>query len=217
MRQKGEIKMTKVFCPICGKEVDYEIEERLLHFDEDGISFDYYVKAAICKECGEELYVDELQHENQLAFEKAYASFNDIISKEDIEKILDKYNITKRTLPAVLGLGELTITRYLNGYIPSKNISDLLKKILNDPELYRDYLETNKNKLSHPVYTKSSDKVDSILGIGVVDEKLEKLAEYVILNNEETTNLTLNKILYFFDVFYRLFYKKRYFKSQVNA
>ncbi len=30
-------------------------------------------------------------------------------------------------------------------------------------------------------------------------------------------NLTLNKILYFFDVFYRLFYKKRYFKSQVKA
>ena len=209
--------MTKVICPVCGKEVEYDIEKRFVRVEENNLNIEYYEKIAVCKECKEELYVDELQHENQLAFENAYASLNDIITKDEIEKILKKYNITKRTLPYVLGLGELTITRYLNGYIPSKNISDLLKKILFNPELYRDYLEKNKKKLSHNVYIKSSNKVDSLLGIGVVDEKLEELAEYVILNNEETTNLTLNKILYYFDIFYRLFYKKRYFKSQVKA
>lgn len=209
--------MTKELCPVCGKEVDYNIEKRLVNYEEDNVKFEYYEKVAICKACGEELYIDELQKENQIAFENAYKSFNDIITKKEIEELLDKYSITKRTLPKVLELGELTITRYLDGYVPSKNISDLLKKVLADPEIYREYLEKNKSHLSHNVYIKSANKVDSILGIGMVDDKLEEMAEYIIIHNDETTNLTLNKILYFFDVFYRLFYRKRYFKSQVKA
>lgn len=207
----------KLYCPVCDKEVNYKIEKRFIHYNENGLSFDYYENVAICCECGEELYSDELQALNQKIFEDAFKKNNDIITIEEIKEILDKYKISKRELPHVLELGELTITRYLDGYVPTKKISDLLKKVLNCPEEYKKYLDKNKDKLSHNVYMKTSNKLDSILGIGQYDEKLEECAEYIICKNLETSNLVLNKILFYFDVFYRLFNSKKIFEAQVKA
>lgn len=207
----------KLYCPVCDKEVNYKIEKRFINYNENGLSFDYYENIAICCECGEELYSDELQAENQKIFEDAFKKNNDIITIEEIKEILDKYKISKRELPHVLELGELTITRYLDGYVPTKKISDLLKNVLNCPEEYKKYLDKNKDKLSHNVYMKTSNKLDSILGIGQYDEKLEECAEYIICNNFETSNLVLNKILFYFDVFYRLFNSKKIFEAQVKA
>ena len=82
MKRKGDTNMIKELCPVCGKEVDYNIEKRLVNYEEDNVKFEYYEKVAICKVCGEELYIDELQKENQIAFENAYKSFNDIITKK---------------------------------------------------------------------------------------------------------------------------------------
>lgn len=43
-----------------------------------------------------------------------------------------KYNTGKRPLSLLLGWGAVTITRYLDGDIPTKSYSDKLKLILND-------------------------------------------------------------------------------------
>ena len=207
----------KLYCPVCKKEVDVIIKKRFITYEENNNSFKYVEKYALCPNCKEELYSDELQHENQNEFEKEYSIQNDIITKEEINEILDKYSISKRNLPYVIGIGEITITRYLEGYVPTQKISKLLKSINNDPSLYKRYLEENKDKLKRTVYVKSLNKVDSILGLGNFDEKLEETAEYIIIHNPETTNLVLLKLLYFYDVFYRLFFNKKVFNSQVKA
>ena len=50
----------------------------------------------------------------------------DLITVDEINAILEKYRITKRNLSLVVGLGELTITRYLeNGNIPTKKNSEI--------------------------------------------------------------------------------------------
>lgn len=209
--------MKKLVCPVCGKEVNYKIDKKEINYTKDNLSFTYYEKVAICENCGEELYSDELQVENQIAFENAYKEHNQIISNEQIEEILKKYSITKRNLPLVLDLGELTITRYLSGYVPSKKISDFLKQILDDPLLYKNYLEKNKSKLKENIYARTYNKVTNLLGLGPFDEKLEECAEYIISKNIETSNLVLIKLLYFVDVFSRILLNKNLFNSPVKA
>ena len=121
-------------------------------------------------------------------------------------------------MPFVLGIGEQTITRYLdNGYIPSQKISNLLKKVLYNPDEYMILLEANKDKLKQNVYVKTKNQVNELLNIESNDQLIEDVAEYIITNNEETTNLVLQKLLYYVELVYMMFNKEKLYKSQCGA
>ena len=206
------------YCPVCQKEMEFVVTYKKTSYNEGDICFDYIEKIANCKKCGEELFVEEINEENQHIFEENYRKASNIITNDEIKEIIDKYRITKRNLPLVLGLGEQTITRYLDeGYIPSKKISDLLKELLNDPELYFDYLKKNKDNVKESVYKKSKNQVDALLNINDNDQLIEDVAEYIIIHNEQTTNLVLQKLLYYVEVFYMLFKGRKLFKSVCRA
>ena len=72
-----------------------------------------------------------------------------------MELILKKYDIGKRPLSLLLGWGESTLTRYLDGDIPTKQYSNTLKKILNNPDDMKDLLEKNKDNIKDVAYRKS--------------------------------------------------------------
>jgi len=66
-----------------------------------------------------------------------------------LEKILEipqKYNIGKRPISLLLGWGEMTFTRYCDGDMPTKQYSDVLQRIYDDPAFYLSLLEENKGK-----------------------------------------------------------------------
>lgn len=205
------------YCPVCQCEREFVIVKQRLHYETNEVNFDYDEKVTRCISCKEELFVKEYNDLNQASFEEAYKNSLTIISKDDIEEILKKYNITKRNLSIVLGLGELTITRYLDGYIPRKKNSDLLKEVLKSPEVYLKYLNQNKNNIKNSVYIRSKNKVDSVLGINYNDKKLEDVVYYIIKNNEETTPMVLQKLLYYVDLFYMVFHGEKLFKSPCSA
>lgn len=57
-----------------------------------------------------------------------------IISIDDIKKIMETYKIGKESLSLKLGLfKEVTIHRYLEGQVPSKEYSDIIKAALSYP------------------------------------------------------------------------------------
>lgn len=143
----------------------------------------------------------------------------DIISNEEIKAIIDKYNIGKRPLSIILGLGEVTVTRYLSDeYKPNAQNSELLYSVLNDPGLYLVYLEKNKDKISSIAYGKSKTAVSKILNLSdEKDELLENVAEYIVEHNIETTNLSLQKLLYYCQLFSYVLFDKPMFKSTCNA
>lgn len=141
------------------------------------------------------------------------------ITKKDIETIITKYNIGKRPLSIILGLGEITITRYLNGESnPNEQISKLLLNILNDSSLYLEYLENNKGKISPIAYGKSKTVVLKLLNVSTKeDKKLQNVAEYIVENNKDTTNLSLQKLLYYCQLFSYVLYDKPMFSSSCDA
>ena len=143
---------------------------------------------------------------------------NEIISIDQINEIIHKYNIGKRPLSIILGFGEITITRYLDGCPITVQKSNILKEVLNNPDIFLEYLEKNKNEISPIAYAKSKKKVEELLNTKFDnDSDIEEVAKYIIKNNEETTNLSLQKLLYYCQLFSYVFFNKPMFNSKCSA
>ena len=151
----------KKFCEYCLKEVNckyYEKEKKLLV---DNKTIKYLEKYYICEECKNKFY-DDLHDYNVHTINNELRKLNNIITIDEIKNIMKKYNIGKKPLSLVLGLGEITITRYLEGRNPHKENSELLKSIDNNPLLYEMYLITNKDLITPVAFKKSLGKTKKI-------------------------------------------------------
>jgi len=164
-----------------------------------GEEYEYIGKKAVYKECGGEVYVADIEDENLKVLYDMYRQKNGIISLEKILEIPQKYNIGKRPLSLLLGWGEMTFSRYCEGDMPTKQYSDILQKIYDDPAYYKELLEKNKENLkSLQAYKKSKRKVQELLGEGKnAGSKLDSIFQYLLYKCEDITPLALQKALYY--------------------
>lgn len=59
----------RVYCPCCKKEVEYKIEKRELK-EFRGIEVNTFENVAICNECNQDLYVNEIEDVNNEEYTK---------------------------------------------------------------------------------------------------------------------------------------------------
>ena len=97
----------KHYCPFCRKDVEYKIEKRKIS-EFKGVEIDSYESVAVCNICNQDLYIDEIEIENNQRIYKAYRKKANIISPKDIIGLRKKYNISQRELTAILGFGKMT-------------------------------------------------------------------------------------------------------------
>lgn len=109
----------KKFCDECLKEVSCSYHEKNTTVVVEGVSITYLKKFYVCDECGSEFLDDYFDYDIQTV-NNLLREHNDIITTKEIEKILDQYNIGKKPLSLILGLGEVNIIRYLKALIPPK-------------------------------------------------------------------------------------------------
>ena len=60
-------KMNKSYCPVCDKVQNYQILRKNITYKKDNIEFTYIEEYALCTECGEELFIDEINQRNQIS------------------------------------------------------------------------------------------------------------------------------------------------------
>lgn len=193
--------MELVKCVKCQSKVKYRIEEAEYEYEDKEVSLKYKGKKAICENCGNEIIMDEIEDFNQSQFEEEYRKINEIITKEEISEILTKYGIGKRPLSLLLGFGEITITRYLSGYIPTKKNSLLLKKVLYNPEIYYSILMSNKKCIKDIAYKKSLKAVSKYIDENCIDDNNILAVAYYVTSKIEVTPKALQKLLYYIQVF----------------
>ena len=114
--------MKKCYCEYCQDFVDYITKERTIKIN----NIEFIEKYAVCSVCDSEIYEEHIIDENIYKHTEKARIENGIITISQIEEIIEKYNIGKKPLSLVLGFGEITIIRYLDGMIPEKNYSDIL-------------------------------------------------------------------------------------------
>ncbi len=188
-------KMKKQFCSNCMKDVDCKYNEKIVKENVDGIEIEYLEKYYICNKCRSKIYGDLLDS-NTIAANKELRKKTGLITVDEIKEIMNKYSIGKKPLSLVLGFGEVTLIRYLEGSNPSKENSDILKLILNNPTLFEMYLEVNKDNITQTAYKKSLGKTKQVEFISG-QSKIYDVCLYLISKLREIDALSLQKLLYF--------------------
>ncbi len=209
----------KVFCEECRNDVSFIETSLQMVGTIKGKTYHYIGKEAHCADCGCELFIPEFSDFNLQALYDTFRKENGLISLEKIREIPEKYAIGKRPLSLLLGWGEQTFSRYADGDIPTKQYSDTLLRIYDDPAFYSELLEANKGNLKSALaYEKSRRAVSALLSTDKsVNSKIDSVIQYLLCQCEDITPLALQKALYYIQGFYFAFYKTFLFPEDCQA
>ena len=130
----------KIYCEKCNEKVEYLIINEIRK-EYKNVEVNVEQNIGICSQCGERLYVVELESVNLDRLYSKYIELTGIVSPKDIIDFREKYNISQRELVAILGWGKLTINRYERGSIPTQSHSEILKLIINNESYFREMVE----------------------------------------------------------------------------
>ena len=218
----------RVYCPYCKKEVEYKIEKRDVK-EFRGIEINTYENVAACKECHQDLYVNEIEEKNNERIYELYREKANIIKPQDIVDLRKKYDISQRELTAILGFGKMTIKRYERGGVPTKSQSDYIKLLIdNDNKFVEKVKEAYKNgNINDKTYEKIvSTNLENEIGKNDIQdmyrriinnslrlkpnifngykafdlELVENIISYISSKVNNLTITSLNKYLWFIDI-----------------
>ena len=100
-----------------------------------------------CKECGEELFCEELDLNTLVCAYNEYRRRHKLLLPDEIKAIREQYGLSQRGFAKLLNWGDKTIARYENGSIQDKVHNSLLL-LLRNPNNMEAYLEENEISLS---------------------------------------------------------------------
>lgn len=206
------------FCDQCNEDINYLTEPTEITANLKGHTYTYTGKRAYCPKCGQTLTVPKVADENVDALYAVFREENDLIPLEQVRAIPERYAIGKRPLSLLLGWGELTFTRYYDGDIPTKQYSEIMKKIYEDPVYYLGILEANMDRLpSSLAFRKSKQATDDLIKSVCAKSKIESTAGYIIHQCEDISPFALQKLLYYMQGFYYAFYGSFLFEEDCEA
>lgn len=185
------------FCIACRKNTEYTLRKKNITNVINGKKYNFTVTTAVCTQCGKEMSIPGLIDKNIKEVDEQYRICEDIVTIDDIEKLMTIYKIGKEPLSLALGFGQITIRRYLSGQMPSKEYSNVIKSALSSPEYMRKKLCENKNKLSQVAFEKGIKATEELKELFSVSDKMLGVIAYLFKKMEEVTPLMLQKLLYF--------------------
>lgn len=185
------------FCTTCRKDTTYTLEKININKIIKDKEYNFSITAALCDECGEAMAVPGLIDKNIQEIDEQYRAYENLVSIDEIEKLMKIYKIGKAPLSLTLGFGEVTITRYLSGQIPSKEYSDIIRAAISSPSYMKQKLLENKGKIASAAYTKSMEAATQLENLFSVSDKMLRVISCVFDQLEEVTPLMLQKLLYF--------------------
>lgn len=185
------------FCTTCRKEAEYYLQKKEVRKVIRDKEYTFKITVAVCKECGEEMSIPGLIDQNVKEIDEQYRNYENIVKKEDIEKLLKLYKMGKGPTSLVLGFGEITIKRYMAGQVPSKEYSDIIRKALTSPSYMKEKIEENKEKIALAPYRKGLEASRQLENLFSISTKLQSVIDYLFESLREITPLGLQKLLYF--------------------
>lgn len=196
-------------CPSCGKESEWEFLKRPEIFEVRGENIEIENELYRCGNCGTEfLDMNSKFDPFDLAY-REYRKRKGMIQPEQIKDFRKKYGISQKELSILLGLGEVSLSRYENGSLQDE-VHDTLLQLAMDPiNLHKMILE-NKSIFSAP-------KLDSILNV-LKSESLFDLFHIQFFSEDEQSIFTGNKPIdleKIVNVFRFFTYQKQIVKSKL--
>ena len=208
----------KDFCTECRRETSYTLKKIKINQTIREKKYTFEITAAFCNECGGEMGIPGLMDYNMKAIDEQYRKAEEVITVEDIERLMKLYNIGKAPLSLALGFGEVTISRYLAGQVPSKEYSDIMLHALASATYMKELLDRNREKIGETAYKKAHIAATQMENLYVaVPVELLAVIAYIFSALHEVTPLTLQKLLYYIQGNYAAIYDKPLFDAPCEA
>jgi len=125
--------MTRAYCARCREEKDMHVERREEVLKVKGEAICVESQVAVCIECGDTVFVKELEEQNLKRAYDLYRLGHKLLTSSEIRSIREDYGLTQGELAGLLGWGRITVSRYENGAIQSRGHDQTLK-LLRDPK-----------------------------------------------------------------------------------
>lgn len=206
-----------VFCEYCMKENEYKVHKINKTSILNGEEINYMTKEVVCNSCGNDIFVSDICDYNLKALYKEYRKKHNIIPIQEIHRIIIKYCINEKSLALLLGWDKETISRYLDGDMPTSSHSDILKKVQENPEYYLILLQSNKERINILDYSKSRQAVKNILSINIPEDRMNAVIKYILIRCEDITSKALQNLLYYVQASYYMFSGDFIFEEDCEA
>lgn len=185
------------FCTSCREDTEYNLHKEPVEVNVKNKSYVFHLTVATCDKCGSQMDIPGLMDINNREIDEQYRENEGLISISDIENLMKVYQMGKAPLSLALGFGEITISRYLSGQIPSKEYSDIMRRALDDPDYMQILLDQNRNKIADAAYYKAAAAISDLKKIFNISDKLKQVISYIFKQLDEVTPLMLQKLLYY--------------------
>lgn len=197
------LKKEKMYCSICEEEHEVELIEEEREIAIKGIKVKHKEKMYRCHRYTQEntFETEKLWNENLINSFDSYRENRNLLTSQEIKAIRKKYGITQLEMAQLLGLGEVTITRYETKQIQDEAHDKIMKLIDENALIALDYLEKNKERFKNK---ERYETIENNIKRVILKETLNYLnkqeieAKYVDYSKETIENgnkiLDINKI-----------------------
>lgn len=205
------------FCLFCRDVKPYSFKKKKISRRIRDKDYTFTITVAECQCCGHEMGIPGILDRNSREIDEQYRKAESIVSIKDIESLMSIYNIGKTPLSQALGFGDITITRYLAGQVPSKEYSDVIRHALSSTAFMKEMLDKNRGKITEPAYAKAVEAVKNIEKSFLVSDKMQGAIAYTFHVIKEVTPLLLQKLLYYIQGVYSALYGQFMFRETCEA
>ncbi len=233
------IEKVKIDCPFCNEEHVVEKRKRTTLGIIKNEQVNYEEQYFLCNrtESNENEFVTaKLMDENLLNARDKYRRNHNLLTSKQIKEIREKYKLTQAEFSFLLGLGEITITRYESKLIQNETYDKLIRLIDENALFALESLKENKSKFTNNRYEEIENNIKKIINentynylnvqeiytkyIEYEDEtiyngfkkinidKIEAVLKYIAERVDNLYKVKLMKILWYIDFIYYKTYKK---------
>lgn len=198
-------------CPICDKVHKIEERKAIAQAIVKGEVVDYeeiYFLCPISDVDGENTFVPAgLMDENLLRARDAYRVKKGLLTSKEIAAIRNYYGLTQSDLAALLGWGEVTVTRYESKAIQDQTYDEILRIVYQNPLFALESLDKHKDrfpsdkltKIREIIKTRVTERGSVYLTKQIIDSLYVKYQELTDLNGYKAIDIKKlsNVICYF--------------------
>ncbi|MGF7186606.1 putative zinc finger/helix-turn-helix YgiT family protein [Desulfitispora alkaliphila] len=187
------IKSAEMDCPICNKVHSLELRKRLTQGLVKGEVVNYeevYYLCPLSDEEENEFVPAGLMDENLLRARDAYRIQKGLLTSNEIAEIRSFYGLTQSDLSALLGWGDVTVTRYESKTVQDETYDNIMRMAFENPMFALENLDRHKERFTEDRYKrirkKITDKVEEVGNLYLKKQEINSL--YVNFQEESDYN-----------------------------
>lgn len=156
------INTAEIDCPICNNVHSLEMRKRLTQCLVKGEVVDYEEVYYLCQLTDEEeneFVPAGIMDENLLRARDAYRTQKGLLTSNEIAKIRGFYGISQSDFSAMLGWGDVTVTRYESKTIQDETYNNIMNMAYENPMFALESLDKHKDRFEVEKYKKIRNKI----------------------------------------------------------